>query len=220
MLGDIATSALSRRARGWPGRLWGTPRVSPGTRRGLAWLGGSRLSLVRASRPPGAWTVPSGKGETRGIPTEPTGREPSRRSAWHLRRRGGPGARGPSAHSQPSRSVASSVSARVGSAGAKAGFWGGVRVQLQVPHLFEPVQAEKGLIPGMAASRIRDTTRAALDEAPETTSTPQTGRRSRSDGCLQTTWSPPRAVPAKQVPAPAPKATGGTLGALKWKRNG
>lgn len=161
------------------------PRASPGARRGLA----SLPALSKST--PGARTAPSGQGSPGGCPPSRQAVSP-RAAPPGAPRCGGPrpGARG--------RIL--SPSGAQGSSGGKGGVWGCVRVQLQVPHRSEPVQAGEGLSPGTDASSIRDATRAALGRSPRNSQHP-------SDWpALPLSERPPEhVVPAERVPAPTPQ---------------
>lgn len=163
------------------------PRASPGARRGLA----SLPALSKST--PGARTAPSGQGSPGGCPPSRQAVSP-RAAPPGASRCGGTEARGSSVHSQPQRCT------RVAPAGAKAGVWGCVSVQLQVPHRSEPVQAGKGLSPGTGASSIRDATRAALGRSPRNSQHPSDWpARPLSER------PPEHVVPAERVPAPTPQ---------------
>lgn len=201
-VGRLSPGALSSesprglRLRRAPSLAWGVraarpalraPRASPGARRGLA----SLPALSKST--PGARTAPSGQGEPGGLSAQPTGSEPTCRSAWRLAVRGdrGPGLVG---------AVSAPAVHKGGSSGGKGRVWGCVSVQLQVPHRSEPVQAGEGLSPGTDASSIRDATRAALGRSPRNSQHP-------SDWpALPLSERPPEhVVPAERVPAPTPQ---------------
>lgn len=176
------------------------PCASPGARRGLA----SLPALSKST--PGARTAPSGQGSPGGCPPSRQAVSP-RAAPPGAPRCGGTEARGSWVHSQPLWCT------RVAPAGAKAEFGGASEFSCRYPIDLSQFRQERVYHQGRVLPASGTRPGRLSDEAPETASTPRTGRRSRSVSGLQSTWSPQSGC------LPPPHSHGGTPGASKWRRD-